>query len=318
MAQGLKLTTTMAGLAMSGRLEGMQSSEAAAVEGQDLRAKCFAVLQQLGFGEAEGGAAGARLTARALTPDQQLQLQAVRQYRAFSEAEAWKDVEEELQAEGCRPVTADAAALGALLDATKQAATSVLERQQQLSASMAEGESLIDAKDLKRVRTLRDGPEGMPKKAFSMPKGESLFRKRIAAKAAIGTMVANSKIGYEGPMPSAEEYADAKVAEFKERKGKGPTKELKLQHVEESLDSLAAAAGLEPSRVRPFLEQHGIQQELEGPPGIQVKIVSAPTEGAAPVKALVEIDHGIEPANTPVNDARLKELMLEFQAAEAR
>jgi len=29
---------------------------------------------------------------------------------------------------------------------------------------MAEGESLIDAKDLKRVRTLRDGPEGMPKK----------------------------------------------------------------------------------------------------------------------------------------------------------
>ena len=64
------------------------------------------------------------------------------------------------------------------------------------------------------------------------------------------------------------------MAEFKERKGKGPTKELKLQHVEESLDSLAAAAGLEPLRVRPFLEQQGIQQELEGPPGIQVKILT--------------------------------------------
>ena len=241
----------------------------------------------------------------------------MRQYRAFSEAETWKDVEDELQAEGCRPVSADAAALGAVLGAAQRVATGVLERQQQFSASMAEGESAIDAKDLTRVRTLRDGPMGMPKQAFSMPKGESLFRKRIAAKAAIGNMVATSKIGYEGPMPSAEEYADAKVAEFKERKGRGPAKELKLQHVEESLDSLAAAAGLEPSHVRPFLEQQGIQQELEGPPGIQVKIVSVDT-GSAPMKALVEIEPGIEPANTPVNDARLKELMLEFQAAEAR
>ena len=44
----------------------------------------------------------------------------MRQYRAFSEAETWKDVEEELQAEGCRPVSADAAALGAVLDAAQQ------------------------------------------------------------------------------------------------------------------------------------------------------------------------------------------------------
>ena len=244
----------------------------------------------------------------------------MREYRAFSEAETWKDVEDELQAEGCRPVSADAAALGAVLGAAQRVATGVLERQQQFSASMAEGESAIDAKDLTRVRTLRDGPMGMPKQAFSMPKGESLFRKRIAAKAAIGNMVATSKIGYEGPMPSAEEYADAKVAEFKERKGRGPAKELKLQHVEESLDSLAAAAGLEPSHVRPFLEQQGITQELEGPPGIQVKIVSVTGSfaGSAPMKALVEIEPGIEPVNTPVNDARLKELMLEFQAAEAR
>ena len=64
----------------------------------------------------------------------------------------------------------------------------MLERQQQLSASMAEGERALEAKDLTRVRTLRDGPMGMPKKAFSMPKGESLFRKRIAAKAATGTI----------------------------------------------------------------------------------------------------------------------------------
>ena len=166
------------------------------------------------------------------------------------------------------------------------------------------------------MRTLRDGPMGMPKKAFSMPKGESLFRKRIAAKAAIGTMVASSKIGYEGPMPTAEEYADAKVAEFKELKGKGPAKELKLQHVEASLDSLASAAGIEPSHVRPFLEEQGIQQQLDGPPGIEVKIVG--DLGAAPLKTLVEIEHGTEPANLPVDDARLKELMLEFQAAEAR
>ena len=112
----------------------------------------------------------------------------MREYRAFAEAEAWKDVEEELQAEGCRPVSADAAVLGAVLDATRQVATGVLERQQQLSASMAEGERALEAKDLTRVRTLRDGPMGMPKKAFSMPKGESLFRKRIAAKAATGTI----------------------------------------------------------------------------------------------------------------------------------
>ena len=70
----------------------------------------------------------------------------MREYRAFSEAETWKDVEEELQAEaapypypypptptptptpnphllqaeGCRPVSADAASLSAVLDATQQ------------------------------------------------------------------------------------------------------------------------------------------------------------------------------------------------------
>jgi len=125
-------------------------------------------------------------------------------------------------------------------------------------------------------------------------------------------------------MPSAEEYADAKVAEFRELKrnelvkGTGPAKELKLQHVEETLDSLAAAAGLEPSRVRPFLEEQGIQEQLDGPPGILVKIDLGVIDGSVPLRSQVEIGAGIEPANLPVNDARLKELMLEFQAAEAR
>ena len=119
---------------------------------------------------------------------------------------------------------------------------------------------------------------------------------------------------YSDPNPNPNPHA--KVAEFKELKGKGPAKELKLQHVEASLDSLAAAAGIEPSHVRPFLEQQGIQQQLDGPPGIEVKIVG--DLGAAPLKTLVEIEHGTEPANLPVDDARLKELMLEFQAAEAR
>ena len=317
MAQGLRLTTTMAGLAMSGRLDGMQSVEAAAMEGQDLRAKCFAVLQQLGFGEAEGGAAGAALTARVLTPEQQLQLQAVREYRAFSEAETWRDVEEELQAEGCRPVSADAAALSSVLDATQQVATGVLDRQQRFSATMADGDATAESEMLTRVRTLRDGPMGMPKLQKTDPnaeKGESLFRKRIAAKARIGGMVAASKVGYEGPMPSAEEYADAKVAEFKELRGK---KGLKLKDVPESLDSLAAAAGLEASHVAPFLERQGIQEELEAPPGQAVKIAIVDT-GSAPIHALVDIVAGVEPANAPFDDARLKELMLEFQAAEAR
>ena len=41
-------------------------------------------------------------------------------------------------------------------------------------------------------------------------------------------------------------------------------------------------------------------------------------DGSVPLRSQVEIGAGIEPANLPVNDARLKELMLEFQAAEAR
>ena len=126
-------------------------------------------------------------------------------------------------------------------------------------------------------------------------------------------MVAESFMGYEGPMPNAEEYADAKVAEFKELRGK---RGLKLKDVPESLDSLAAAAGLEPAHVVSFLERQGIQQELRAPPQIEVKIVSLDTD-AAPAHAIVDIVAGVEPANAPVDEARLKELMLEFQANEA-
>eukprot|EP00964_Phaeocystis_antarctica_P138001 scaffold102634_cov57-Phaeocystis_antarctica.AAC.2 len=172
-----------------------------------------------------------------------------------------------------------------------------------------------------------------------MPKGESLFRKRIAAKAAIGGMVANSKIGQFLPpltltlIPTLAltltltlaltlaltrtrlRGADAERRGVCRRQG---GRELKLQHVEETLDSLAAAAGLEPSRVRPFLEEQGIQEQLDGPPGILVKIDLGVIDGSVPLRSQVEIGAGIEPANLPVNDARLKELMLEFQAAEAR
>lgn len=304
MAQGLQLTT-MAGLAMSGRFEGMASAEGAAVQAQDLRAKVYAVLQQVGFDAAAGGAA--------LTPPQRLQVEAVQQYRSFCEAEAWRDVEEELQREGCRPVSADAAAMRAVLDATRQVAADVLEAQTQQVAGLAEEDAATEAGMLSRVRVLRDGPMGGLEKKSS-GKGVSLFRKRLEAKARIGDMVAASKVGYEGPMPSADEYADAKVAEFKELKG---SKGLKLGDVPASLDSLATAAGLEPARVAPFLEQTGVQADLDAAALMDVQIFPDVYKQGNMSRAVVDIVPGPERADEPLDEARLKELMLEFQATEA-
>ena len=45
----------------------------------------------------------------------------------------------------------------------------MLERQQQFSVTMAEGESVAEGDMLTRVRTLRDGPMGMPKQACPDP-----------------------------------------------------------------------------------------------------------------------------------------------------
>ena len=163
----------------------------------------------------------------------------MRRYQTFCEAETWHDLEDELASEGCRPVSADAAALDTVCDATQRVASGVLEAQVQLSAQIANGEAVTEREMLSRVRVLRDGPMG--ELQTTTTKGVSLFRKRLEAKACIGDMVASSKIGYEGPMPNAAEYVEAKLEELEELriqreklagKGKGKGKSSKKKENE--------------------------------------------------------------------------------------
>lgn len=292
---GLKLNTA-AGLSAGGRFDGMNSAEAAAVQGQDLRAKCFAVLKQIGFASSEP-----------LTTKQQLQIEAVRRYQTFCEAETWHDLEDELASEGCRPVSADAAALDTVCDATQTVASGVLEAQVQLSAQIANGEAVTEREMLSRVRVLRDGPMG--ELQTTTTKGVSLFRKRLEAKACIGDMVASSKIGYEGPMPNAAEYVEAKLEELEELRGCRPTV---LSDVPRMLQSLAGVAGVPKERVDAFLDDSGLQRELAAPQKMDVSVLAHEGSDGKPASAVIDFAPGPLPAHTLVSEEKQRELMLEF------
>lgn len=296
-APGLKLNTA-AGPSAGGRLEGMNSAEATAVQGQDLRAKCFAVLQKIGFTSSEP-----------LTTEQQLQLEAVRRYQTFCEAETWHDLADELAAEGCRPVSADAAALETVCDATRRVANGVLETQMQLSTQIADGKSVTEREMLSRVRVLRDGPMG--ELQTTTTKGVSLFRKRLEAKACIGDMVASSKIGYEGPTPNAVEYVEAKLDEFEELRGGRPTI---LSDVPTMLQSLAGVAGVPKERVDYFLDMSGLQRELVAPQKMDVRVLANEGRDGKPASAVVDFAPGKLPANALVSEEEQRKLMLEFLA----
>ena len=106
---------------------------------------------------------------------------------------------------------------------------------------------------------LRDGPMFGVKKE---KRGGSLFRARIEAKAKIGNMVASSKVGFVGPMPTPEEYADATVTAATEamiEAGSDPAVHgFTLRHVPQALSTLASAANIDPSKITPFLAENGV------------------------------------------------------------
>ena len=198
-AESLRLTT-MAGLSIAGRFDGVGTKEAAPLESHDLRAKVYAAMAALDFGEAAEG--GDLDSAQALT------LAAVKEYVAFCEAETWRDIAEELDAESTRPITADGERLDQKLDLAESRAHDVIATQRAHAQRIYAGGDALQEAMLSRIRVLRDGPmAGMGRSAKRA--GVSLFRARLEAKNRIGEMVAASRREYTGPKPTAIEYVDA-------------------------------------------------------------------------------------------------------------
>ena len=109
---------------------------------------------------------------------------------------------------------------------------------------------------------------------YDVPKTKratSLFRARIEAKARIGNMVAASKVGYRGPMPTPAEYAAATVKAATEAMleqkviidgvetvADPAVVGFTLRHVPQALSTLASAAGIDSSYINPFLADAGV------------------------------------------------------------
>ena len=281
-AESLRLTT-MAGLSIAGRFDGVGTKEAAPLESHDLRAKVYAAMAALDFGEAAEG--GDLDSAQALT------LAAVKEYVAFCEAETWRDIAEELDAESTRPITADGERLDQKLDLAESRAHDVIATQRAHAQRIYAGGDALQEAMLSRIRVLRDGPmAGMGRSAKRA--GVSLFRARLEAKNRIGEMVAASRREYTGPKPTAIEYVDAVLEQqleavqaeaaatgaaaaaasaaaaqrngFKSvdgataRPAEDVATNLKSIHVPFVLRTLASSIGADPGRVTAFLREFRI------------------------------------------------------------
>ena len=265
-AKALHLTSSAA-LAISGRLDGVGSVHSQALESVDVRAKLYAVLSALSFEDC----------GVPLTPNEELLLAACQEYVPFATAEAWRDAADEFASEGIEPLEEDRVKLEARLAADEEAAAQVLGKQTEMVAQMRRAEEKIDAAELHRVRVLRDGPMFGVKKE---KRGGSLFRARIEAKAKIGNMVASSKVGFVGPMPTPEEYADATVTAATEamiEAGSDPAVHgFTLRHVPQALSTLASAANIDPSKITPFLAENGVGltatgKKVESPAKLRIR-----------------------------------------------
>jgi hypothetical protein len=304
-ANALHLTSS-AQLAISGRLEGVGGVLSAALESVDVRAKLYAVLATLDF---ESGVP--------LSPDEELLVTACKEYVPFATAEAWRDAADEFAAEGIEPLEEDRVKLNARLASDEKAAEAVLEAQQSLVQGMRRSEEKIDAAELHRVRVLRDGPMfGVPK----VKRGGSLFRARIEAKAKIGSMVATSKVGFVGPMPTPEEYADATVTAATEamlEAGADPAVHgFTLRHVPQALSTLASAASIDPAKITPFLAENGVGltatgKKVDSPAKLKVRATDGPNGMHVKLDA-VPLDHE---RTRRVAPETLRKLCIDFQSA---
>jgi len=297
----LKLTSRTK-LAICGRLEGSGSAHAAALEKLDVRAKLYAVISALSFESSVQ-----------LTKQEELTLTAAKKYVPLATGEAWRDAVDDFAAEGLEPLDADMAKLSRRLEADEVIAGSVMSAQDTLAADMEAMEAVDDAEDLKRVRVLRDGPMyGVPKQK----RGTSLFRARIEAKARIAGMVAASKVGFQGPVPSPAEYADATVQAASEamlEAGADPAVHgFTLRHVPQALSTLSSAAGIDPCQINPFLASAGIGltaggKKLDASTKLNVSVKAGSRHPKLDIKALDK-----EPTRR-ISPAELRRLCIEYQ-----
>ena len=171
---------------------------------------------------------------------------------------------------------------------------------------------------LSRVRVLRDGPMGQVVKS----KGRSMFRARIEAKAKVGDMVAKSKVGYRGPLPTPYEYTDATILKL-ENQIRGTTDEadneppkpvekpapFELKHVPQALTEITAASGMDPALMNPFLASHGIGLLSTGKPAPQAASLSLKLDGAKPMLDMHALEHT---AHKAIKKEELRSLCLDY------
>jgi len=306
LAGGLPLTTLMQ-LTMAGRFHGLGTAASAVLESFDMRSKVYAVLAALNF-EAS----------LPLTTEESMLMTAAKRYVAFVAAEEWQNVQEELQGDGVRPITPDAATLATHLSVNTEEAAKVLQQQTIMGESITQGLAKGEVAMLSRVRVLRDGPMGQVVKS----KGRSMFRARIEAKAKVGDMVAKSKVGYRGPLPTTEEYADATLLKLEgsirgtkdEDDNEPPPAVLppvafELKHVPQALTALTAASGMDPARMNPYLASRGIGLLSTGKAAKQVAALTLTMDGGSPGLGVHALEHS---ESKPIKREDLRELCLDY------
>jgi len=294
LASGLKLTT-MAQLCINGRFDGLETAEAKTLEQHDLRAKVYAVLAALGFSSPV-----------ALRSEECLLLEAAKEYVLLCDAEAWRDVDEELNATPqTRPVSADAKALDEKLATLRSAAEGVLAKQQAIVEASASAEAQTEAQMVGRVRVLRDGPLGQLQ---TQKKGtRSMFRARLDAKAKLGDMVAASHVKYRGPVPTVEEYADAAVAGLVESVGK--PEGLQVKHAAAALGEVARTTGAPARRVGPYLAARNLNESTLRL-NLQVQDEVVAQEAAGPLA----LGYSMINADAPISATEVRDLCVAFQS----
>ena len=146
-----------------------------------MRARVYAVLSRLGLDVTEGDG-GVR---------DSLLLLAVREYPTLRQAEAWRDVSDELDARGLRPTTADASMLEATTAAAEAKVGEVMLSQSALLDAAAEADEALEAKAVERVVSLK-------KRGLGVKVGSTQLD-LLRARSEVDSMVSRSFVSYEGP-----------------------------------------------------------------------------------------------------------------------
>eukprot|EP00741_Cyanophora_paradoxa_P004605 tig00000821_g4469.t1 len=164
---------------------------------QDIKTKIYCIFRRVGFERTEGLEARQRMT-----------LALVERYLEFREGEVWREIRAELDAEGTRPVSPDAARLEAAIARDLEAAGRVQAAQgSHLEAVTAT--RLAEERDFYRgiVERAREGASGGPadSKVASRLIPALTFAARQEAKAKKAEMLARSRKAYVGPQEEADE-----------------------------------------------------------------------------------------------------------------